>query len=54
MFFCQIEALETLIYITEVAGKYGDASIENDLRRAAEDANSDLFRIAGEDGDRQR
>ena len=25
LFFCQIEALETAIYITEVAGKYGDA-----------------------------
>lgn len=25
LFFCQIEALETLIYITEVARKYGDS-----------------------------
>src|SRR5713226_894904 len=25
LFFCQIEALETVIYATEVAGKYGDA-----------------------------
>ena len=31
LFFCQIEALETAIYITEVAGKYGDAWIENSL-----------------------
>ena len=46
LFFCQIEALETAIYITEVAKKYGDAWIENDLRRANEDANSLLFRIA--------
>jgi type III restriction enzyme len=30
LFFCQIEALETSIYITEVAGKYGDAWIELD------------------------
>ena len=29
LFFCQIEALETAIYITEVAHKYGDAWIEN-------------------------
>lgn len=46
LFFCQIEALETLIYLTEVAGKYGDAWIENDLRRHALEANPDLFRIA--------
>jgi len=46
LFFCQIEALETLIYITEVAKKYGDAWIENDLRRANEDANPLLYRIA--------
>ena len=46
LFFCQIEALETAIYITEVAGKYGDAWIENDLRRNNEDANPLLFRLA--------
>ena len=46
LFFCQIEAVETAIYLTEVAGKYGDAWIENDLRRANEDANPLLFRIA--------
>lgn len=34
LFFCQIEALETAIYITEVAHKYGDAWIENALRQA--------------------
>ena len=34
LFFCQIEALETAIYITEVARKYGDAWIENRLREA--------------------
>ena len=38
LFFCQIEALETAIYITEVAGKYGDAWIENELREANDDA----------------
>ncbi|MGH9432097.1 MAG: BPTD_3080 family restriction endonuclease [Terriglobia bacterium] len=46
LFFCQIEAAETAIYIAEVAGKYGDAWIENDLRKANEDANPLLFRIA--------
>ena len=46
LFFCQIEALEAAIYITEVANKYGDSWIENDLRRFNEDANPELFRIA--------
>ena len=46
LFFCQIEALETAIYITEVAHRYGDAWIENELRRANEGANPLLYRIA--------
>ncbi len=46
LFFCQIEALETLIYITETAKKYGDAWIENDLRQFNADANPELFRMA--------
>lgn len=46
LFFCQIEALETLIYITEVARKAGDAFIENDLQAAARDVNPGLFRMA--------
>jgi type III restriction enzyme len=46
LFFCQVEALETLIYITEVAKRYGHAWIENDLRRFHEDANAGLLRIA--------
>jgi len=46
LFFCQIEALETLIYVTEVAGKYGDAWIQNELRTANESANPALLRIA--------
>jgi type III restriction enzyme len=46
LFFCQIEALETLIYITEVAKKYGPTWIENDLRRFNEDANAGLLRVA--------
>jgi type III restriction enzyme len=46
LFFCQIEALETLIYLTETAKKFNDAWIENDLRRFNEEANPDLLRIA--------
>jgi type III restriction enzyme len=46
LFFCQTEALETLIYITEAAKKYGDAWIENELRKANENANPLLHRIA--------
>jgi len=46
LFFCQIEALETAIYVSEVAGKYGDAWIENSLRDAAQAANPLLYRIA--------
>ena len=46
LFFCQIEALETLIYITEVAGKYGDAWIENMVREANDQANPGLPRLA--------
>lgn len=47
LFFCQIEALETAIYIAEVASKYGDAWIENQLREANETGgNPELFRVA--------
>lgn len=46
LFFCQIEALETAIYITEVAKKYGDAWIENDLRIANDLSNPGLPRVA--------
>jgi type III restriction enzyme len=46
LFFCQIEALETAIYITEVASKYNDAWIENALRESCEQANPPLYRIA--------
>ncbi len=46
LFFCQIEALETAIYLTEVANKYGDSWIENTLRQFNADANPELFRIA--------
>ncbi|HEY2839301.1 MAG TPA: DEAD/DEAH box helicase family protein, partial [Pirellulales bacterium] len=46
LFFCQIEALETAIYLTEAAKKYGDAWIENDLARFNQEANPLLSRVA--------
>ena len=46
LFFCQIEALETAIYVTEVAKKFGDAWIENALREANKTANPGLPRTA--------
>ncbi len=46
LFFCQIEAMETAVYLAEAAKKQGDTWIENDLRRANEDANPKLYRIA--------
>jgi type III restriction enzyme len=46
LFFCQTEALETAIYLTEVANKYGDSWIENSIRQSNEDANPELYRIA--------
>ncbi len=46
LFFCQVEAVETAIYITEVARKYGDAWMENDLRAANDLSNPGLPRLA--------
>jgi len=46
LFFCQIEALETIIYAAEVAKKSGDQWIENHLLDAANDANPGLYRLA--------
>jgi len=46
LFFCQIEALETAIYVTEVAHKHGDNWIGNELRRANAEANPLLYRTA--------
>ncbi|MBP9759779.1 MAG: DEAD/DEAH box helicase family protein [Candidatus Pacebacteria bacterium] len=45
-FFCQIEALETIIYITEIAEKTGETWILNELRKYGEEFNSGLYRIA--------
>jgi type III restriction enzyme len=48
LFFCQTEALETLIFITEVAKQttYGQDWIEKYLRDKAAEAGTDLFRVA--------
>lgn len=46
LFFCQIEAIETAIYLTEVAKSYGDGWIEDDLINANKEANQDIFRVA--------
>jgi type III restriction enzyme len=44
LFFCQIEALETAVFLTEVAGRT-QSWIENRLREANEDKNPGLYRI---------
>ncbi|MEX2663814.1 MAG: DEAD/DEAH box helicase family protein, partial [Vicinamibacterales bacterium] len=46
LFFCQREAVETAIYITEVAAKYGDAWIQNFLTEHNATYNAGLPRIA--------
>jgi len=46
LFFCQIEALETAIYLAEAAGKVGDQWIANKLRDESDRANPGLFRVA--------
>lgn len=46
LFFCQIEALETLIYINEVAEKLGDNWIINTLKKENTEANPGLYRLA--------
>jgi type III restriction enzyme len=46
LFFCQIEAVETAIYVTEVAKKLGDTWIENKIHAANAEANPLLYRIA--------
>ncbi len=47
-FFCQVEAVETAIWLTEVAphaGKLGNSFIEH-LKNASNDANPELLRLA--------
>lgn len=46
LFFCQIEALETAIYIAEVANKDGQSWIANRLQEASDEANPGVFRVA--------
>jgi type III restriction enzyme len=46
LFFCQLEALETLIYLAEAAEKAGDAGILNKLREALTAAGTPLSRLA--------
>ncbi len=46
LFFCQIEALETFIYLTEAASKFGDSWIDNELRNGNDLSNPGLNRIA--------
>ena len=46
LFFCQNEALETAIYIAEVAKKYRDAWIEHTIRKANDTSNPGLPRTA--------
>ena len=46
LFFSQIEALETLMYINEAAEKAGESWIINTLKKAGQDANPGLYRIA--------
>lgn len=46
LFFCQLEALETIIYITEVAEKSGETWIKNKLNEFKDAANPLLFRTA--------
>jgi type III restriction enzyme len=46
LFFCQIEALETLMYINEVAEKAGENWTINELQNANLAANPGLYRLA--------
>ena len=46
LYFCQIEALETAIFLTEVASRYGEANIENRIHAFNAEANPELYRVA--------
>ena len=46
LFFCQTEAMETLVFINEVAEKSGEAWILNELKIKNNEANPGLFRMA--------
>jgi len=45
-FYCQVEAVQTAIYLTEVAGRTGDRWMENRLREWNDAHNPSLYRIA--------
>ena len=46
LFFCQLEAVETAIYLNECDNKQRNDSFHKQLVNANEEANPDLFRIA--------
>lgn len=47
LYFCQIEAAETAIWLAEVAGREGRGrNFLNELQRFSDDANPGLFRVA--------
>ncbi len=46
LFFCQREAVETAVYLAEVAARYGDAWLENYLRDRNAEYNAGLPRVA--------
>ena len=46
LFFCQIEALETVIYLAEAARQFKDEWILDAIRESNEEANPGLFRMA--------
>lgn len=46
LFFCQIEALETLIFVNEVAEKSGDSWVISELNNASQSANPGVYRLA--------
>ena len=46
LFFCQVEALETIIYLTECAKSFGDSWMINDLKNANDLSNPGLNRMA--------
>ena len=46
LFFCQLEAIETAIYLTEAAAKSNGVWIENAVRKANDEANPGLYRVA--------
>src|SRR5437016_1685955 len=46
LFFCQIEAVETAIYLTEAAAKFGDGWMAESLRAANDSSNPGLPRSA--------